>query len=96
MIWDLTLRISPLGMLPIGCILSYQKNKVMRERKKPKESWIQRAKREIENADYLLALRNLELKLIRKEKEKSNEDQTRLPQRDVQYARNNRRDCEPL
>lgn len=46
----------------------------MRERKKPKESWVQKAKREIENADYLLALRNLELRLIRKEKEKSNED----------------------
>ena len=46
----------------------------MRHRKKPKESWLQKAKREIENADYLLALRNLELKLIRKEKEKSNED----------------------
>lgn len=46
----------------------------MRERKKPKESWVQRAKREIENADYLLALRNLELRLIRKQKEKSNED----------------------
>ena len=40
----------------------------MRERKKPKESWLQKAKREIENADYLLALRNLELRLIRKEK----------------------------
>lgn len=46
----------------------------MRERKKPKESWIQRAKHEIENADYLLALRNLELRLIRKEKQESNED----------------------
>ena len=44
----------------------------MRERKKPKESWVQKAKREIENAEYLLALRNLELKLIRKEKEKNN------------------------
>ena len=43
----------------------------MKERKKPKESWLQKAKREIENADYLLALRNLELKLIRKEKEKN-------------------------
>lgn len=51
----------------------------MRERKKPKESWVQKAKREIENADYLLALRNLELKLIRKQKEKSNEDKARLP-----------------
>ena len=46
----------------------------MRERKKPKESWVQRAKYEIENAEYLLALRNLELRLIRKQKEKSNED----------------------
>lgn len=43
----------------------------MRERKKPKESWLQKAKREIENADYLLALRNLELRLIRKEKERT-------------------------
>ena len=46
----------------------------MKERKKPKESWLQRAKYEIENAEYLLALRNLELRLIRKQKEKSNED----------------------
>lgn len=44
----------------------------MLQRKKPKESWVQRAKREIENADYLLTLRNLELRLIRKEKEKNN------------------------
>ena len=44
----------------------------MRERKKPKESWLHRAKYEIENADYLLSLRKLELKLIRKEKEKNN------------------------
>ena len=43
----------------------------MKERKKPKESWVQRAKREIENAEYLLALRNLELRLIRKQKEKN-------------------------
>lgn len=43
----------------------------MRHRKKPKGSWLQKAKREIENADYLLALRNLELRLIRKEKEKT-------------------------
>jgi hypothetical protein len=43
----------------------------MRHRKKPKESWVQRAKREIENADYLLALRNLELRLTRKQKEKT-------------------------
>ncbi len=46
----------------------------MRERKKPKESWLQKAKREIANAEYLLILRNLELRLIRKQKEKSNED----------------------
>ena len=46
----------------------------MRKREKPKESWVQRAINEIENADYLLALRNLELRLIRKQKEKSNED----------------------
>ena len=43
----------------------------MRERKKPKESWVQRAKYEIENAEYLLTLRNLELKLIRKQKERT-------------------------
>ena len=42
----------------------------MRKRKKPKESWVQKTMYEIENADYLLALRNLELRLIRKEKEK--------------------------
>lgn len=41
----------------------------MRHRKKPKESWVQRAKYEIENAEYLLALRNLELRLIRKQKD---------------------------
>ena len=41
----------------------------MKERKKPKEGWFQRAKHEIENAEYLLALRNLELRLIRKEKD---------------------------
>ena len=46
----------------------------MRHRKKPKESWVQRAKYEIKNAEYLLALRNLELRLIRKQKEKSNEE----------------------
>ena len=44
----------------------------MRERKRPKVSWLQRANREIENAEYLLALRNLELRIIRKQKEKSN------------------------
>lgn len=43
----------------------------MRHRKKPKESWVQRTKYEIENAEYLLALRLLELRLIRKEKEKN-------------------------
>ena len=43
----------------------------MRHRKKPKESWVQRTINEIENADYLLALRNFELKLIRKGKEKN-------------------------
>lgn len=46
----------------------------MRKRNKPKESWVQRTKYEIENADYLLALRLLELRIIRKQKEKSNED----------------------
>jgi hypothetical protein len=46
----------------------------MKHRKKPKECWVQRAKYEIENAEYLLALRNLELRLMRKQKEKSNED----------------------
>ena len=44
----------------------------MRKRNKPKESWVQRTKYEIENAEYLLALRLLELRLIRKEKEKNN------------------------
>lgn len=42
----------------------------MRHRKKPKDGWVQRAINEIKNADYLLVLRNFELKLIRKEKEK--------------------------
>ena len=46
----------------------------MRHRKKPKESWVQKTKHELENAEYLLVLRNLELRLIRKQKVKSNED----------------------
>ena len=46
----------------------------MRHRKKSKESGVQKAMHEIENADYLLALRLLEMKIIRKEKEKRNED----------------------
>jgi hypothetical protein len=44
----------------------------MKERKKPKESWLFKTKKELENPEYYLALRNLELKLIRKEKEKNN------------------------
>ena len=41
----------------------------MRERKKPQESWISKSKRELERQDYYFALRLLELKIIRKEKE---------------------------
>ena len=38
----------------------------MRERKKPSQSWVQRSKYEIENADKLLAERQEQLKEIRK------------------------------
>ena len=44
----------------------------MRERKKPKESWLSKTRKELENPEYYLALRNLELRLIRKQKEKKN------------------------
>ena len=42
----------------------------MRERKKPSQSWIERSKSEIENADRLLAERQEQLKEIRKKKTK--------------------------
>ena len=42
----------------------------MRERKKPKEGWLSKTKKELENPEYYLALRLLELKIIRKQKEK--------------------------
>ena len=41
----------------------------MRERKKPAQSWIERSKYEIENADRLLEERLEKLKEIRKKKE---------------------------
>lgn len=41
----------------------------MRKRKKPQESWLSKTKRELERQDYYLALRQLEMKIIRKEKE---------------------------
>ena len=40
----------------------------MKERKKPSQSWIERSKYEIENADRLLAERQKQLKEIRKKK----------------------------
>ena len=40
----------------------------MRERKKPSQSWIERCKYEIENADRLLAERQEQLKKIREKK----------------------------
>ena len=40
----------------------------MRERKKPSQSWIERSKYEIENADRLLAERSKQLKEIREKK----------------------------
>lgn len=40
----------------------------MRERKKPSQSWIERSKYEIENADRLLAERQKQLKEIREKK----------------------------
>lgn len=42
----------------------------MRERKKPSQSWMQRSKYEIENADKLLAERIEKVKELRKIKEK--------------------------
>ena len=42
----------------------------MRERKKPSQSWVQRSKYEIENADKLLAERIEKVKELRKIKEK--------------------------
>lgn len=41
----------------------------MRERKKPSQSWVQRSKYEIENADKLLAERIEKVKELRKTKE---------------------------
>lgn len=40
----------------------------MRERKKPNQSWIERSKYEIENADNLLAERIEKVKKIRQKK----------------------------
>ena len=40
----------------------------MKQRKKPSQSWIERSKYEIENADRLLAERQEQLKKIRKKK----------------------------
>ena len=40
----------------------------MKERKKPSQSWIERSKYDIENADRLLAERQEQLKEIRKKK----------------------------
>lgn len=40
----------------------------MRKRKKPSQSWIERSKYEIDNADRLLAERQEQLKKIRKKK----------------------------
>lgn len=40
----------------------------MRERKKPSQSWLERSKYEIENADRLLAERIEKVKEIRKKK----------------------------
>ena len=40
----------------------------MRERKKPSQSWIERSKYEIENANKLLAERQEQLKKIREKK----------------------------
>ena len=42
----------------------------MRKRKKPSQSWVQRSKYEIENADKLLAERIEKVKELRKIKEK--------------------------
>lgn len=42
----------------------------MKQRKKPSQSWIERSKYEIENADRLLAERQEQLKEIRKKKTK--------------------------
>jgi hypothetical protein len=42
----------------------------MKQRKKPSQSWIERSKYEIENADRLLAERQERLKKIREKKTK--------------------------
>ena len=42
----------------------------MRKRKKPSQSWIEKSKYEIENADRLLAERSEQLKEIREKKTK--------------------------
>lgn len=42
----------------------------MKQRKKPSQSWVQRSKYEIENADKLLAERIEKVKELRKIKEK--------------------------
>ena len=44
----------------------------MKERKKPSQSWIERSKYEIENADRLLAERQEQLKEIREKKTRKN------------------------
>ena len=59
--------------LPFGEVISIIKDlerrkNSMRERKKPSQSWVQRSKYEIENADRLLAERQEQLKEIRKKK----------------------------
>lgn len=43
----------------------------MRKRNKPKESWLSKTIKELENPEYYLALRLLELKIIRKEKKRN-------------------------
>lgn len=41
----------------------------MRKRKKPQESWLSKTEKELARPYYYLALRQLEVKIIRKEKE---------------------------
>ena len=49
---------------------SERRRNSMRARKKPSQSWIERCKYEIENADRLLAERQEQLKKIREKKTK--------------------------
>ena len=60
---------SPFGE-DMSIIRDLERRNSMKERKKPSQSWIERSKYEIENADRLLAERQERLKKIREKKTK--------------------------